>query len=66
MNPNFDSVDASDVEDSETLRQSEAVKRMCFRAMEDLCITDHQQQMLERSIMGWLLDNNLVIRKDMR
>lgn len=68
---NYDFVDLSDISPNESLRQSELVNRLVKRIVEDgaNCIVVQDgpaAKRLEGSIIAWLLDNNLVIRKDVR
>lgn len=68
---NYDFVDLSDISPNESLRQSELVNRLVERIVEriveDGVVQDGPAaKRLEGSIIAWLLDNNLVIRKDVR
>lgn len=67
----YSSVSVSDVESDESLRQSELVNRLVARVIEDdtecsIVQSSAASKRLERSIMAWLLDNNLVITRDSR
>lgn len=60
----YDHVDASDVGQFESLRQSELVKRLVHRVQEDLSHLDTVVPSLDLScsITMWLQDNGLVIK----
>ncbi len=66
MNPRFDSINPSDVEPAENLRQSELVSRLTNQIESDLCSGGPLGGTISRAISQWLLDNNLVIKADMR
>lgn len=63
MNRPYDTVCSSDVEQNETLRQSELVSRLTVRIESDLCACGVVQveRTVSRAISQWLLDNNLRI-----
>lgn len=59
MNRFYDSVDPTDVQQNESLRQSELVSRLSFKINEEL--GEEGTTVIQLAINKWLLDNDMKI-----